>query len=288
MLEETNGLDLAAGVTMVRAAFAGVVLLVEGETDLHVFRELVCASCKVIPGYGKGNVIDAIRAVREDNTDGVIAIVDADFARVRGDGALCEGLFHCDGHDLEVMILQSRAFDRILAKYASGQKLAQLLKKKGATHFRDLLFALAAALGAVRHLSVERNWAWDFDGINWKTVVDIGELSVSIEKYVEQLISRRPVVGHSIESVVGLVVGLNSANMAAEFAVGRDAVELLCAGLRKTIGNLDSKIACADNMLCVTHLTFSWHDFVETGLYQSLRLWETSNPGYPLLRERAA
>ena len=72
---------------------------------------------------GKQNVCEVVRILDNDNFDGVLGLVDADFDRIEGVPARGPNIVMPEYHDLETMLLCSQALDRILVEFGSQDKI---------------------------------------------------------------------------------------------------------------------------------------------------------------------
>ena len=53
--------DIANNVRMTRTLFSGAIMIVEGDTDIRVYKQFVIETqCSLIPVYGKPNVIGTL------------------------------------------------------------------------------------------------------------------------------------------------------------------------------------------------------------------------------------
>ena len=77
--------DIANSVRLLRSAFSGTVLIVEGGKDLRVYRRFVDNNqCKLVNAFCKDNAIGALNILEMNNFQGVLAIVDTDFWNLDG------------------------------------------------------------------------------------------------------------------------------------------------------------------------------------------------------------
>ncbi len=90
-------------------------LLVEGSTDERVYQHFIAKDrCQIIVAHGKENVINALAILEKDYFLGVLAIVDADFMVLEEKQPSSQNLFLTDMHDLELMIINSPAFEKVI------------------------------------------------------------------------------------------------------------------------------------------------------------------------------
>ena len=122
---------LATEAIMTLAAFDGVVIFVEGPTDMTIFEDFLPQErFRIIHSVNKDialaalGVIDGFDNIDQQKKRRILALVDADFDRPM-DAEFRDQAFLTDHHDLETMMLWSPAFDRWLRQYAIPTKLAQ-------------------------------------------------------------------------------------------------------------------------------------------------------------------
>ncbi|MFM7438848.1 MAG: DUF4435 domain-containing protein, partial [Snowella sp.] len=100
-----------------RSTFSGTFLLVEGSTDKVFYERFVNKNeCEVITNSipGKQRVIQVLNILENSEFKGILAIVDADFDHLEFSLYNTPNLLRTDTHDLETMLLQSSAFDKVL------------------------------------------------------------------------------------------------------------------------------------------------------------------------------
>ena len=114
MKQYLTAYDTANTVRMTRTQHPGAVMMVEGDTDMRVFKRFVKETdCLLIPAANKDNAIGALEILEKDNIKGVLAIVDADFWNLDGIKPDSLNVFLTDTHDLETMIFFTSALGRL-------------------------------------------------------------------------------------------------------------------------------------------------------------------------------
>ena len=122
--------DLAGEVRMGRSLDPRTVLIVEGATDARFFERFVDHEhCYVLAAHDRERAVAVLRVLNSVPLSGILAIVDADFRRLTGTLEPDQSLLYCDGHDLEIMVLQSQALDRVVTEHCSQEKLNAFLSK---------------------------------------------------------------------------------------------------------------------------------------------------------------
>jgi Protein of unknown function (DUF4435) len=129
-------------------------LIVEGETDKKVYGWFVDKNaCEVIIAYSKATAIEVLSLLAKDAFPGVLAIVDADFDVLERRFPASQNLLFTDVHDLETMMINSPAFDKILAEYGSEDKIATFVRSAGKP-VRMMLAESGLSIGYLRWVSL--------------------------------------------------------------------------------------------------------------------------------------
>lgn len=103
---------LANQARMARAADSRAVVFVEGDVDARFFERFIDHEfCVVRAAHDRQRAVGTLRILNCDNVPGVLAIVDADFGRFTETLEVDGNILFCDGHDLEIMLLQSPALE---------------------------------------------------------------------------------------------------------------------------------------------------------------------------------
>ena len=113
-----------------------VIVLLEGEADIRLFRALLnLGAVKIETANSKNDVIDIVNdlAVEKCYATQLIGICDADFDHILGTSITCQNIFVTDTHDTETMILQSRASEALIAEYAPNEE-SHVLLTEGLIH----------------------------------------------------------------------------------------------------------------------------------------------------------
>lgn len=129
------------------------LLIVEGPTDKKLYGQFIDTSrCQIIIAYSKATAIEALSTLEKDNCLGILAIVDADFDVLEDTLSTSHNLLLTDTHDLETMMLQSPALEKLLTEYCSEGKMATFEEKHG-KDVRAKLVESATPVGYLRWAS---------------------------------------------------------------------------------------------------------------------------------------
>jgi len=118
----------ANAIRLRRSTFSGTFLLVEGSLDRIFYERFVeKVACVLISISGKPSsklrVVAVLSILEKSNFQGVLAIVDADFDHLQVSSHNSPNLIRTDTHDLETMLLNSSALDKVIAEFGSEEKV---------------------------------------------------------------------------------------------------------------------------------------------------------------------
>jgi hypothetical protein len=111
----------ANAIRLRRSTFSGTFLLVEGSSDKIFYDRVIdSAVCTIVVVAGKPSskrrAIEILEIFEKENFSGILAIVDADFDRLETVPYQNSNLLRTDTHDLETLLIQSPALDKVLAE----------------------------------------------------------------------------------------------------------------------------------------------------------------------------
>ena len=277
--------DIANEIRMTRSAHQGSFLIVEGSTDKTVYSQFInSTNCKIIPAHNKENAVQAIKILEDDGFSGALAIVDADFWRLE-DKKVSLNLFLSDGHDLEVMIINSPALDKVLMQFGSSQKIAGFIKKHN-TDIRKKLLDLARPIGYLRWVSLQHNLNLKFEGLNFKKFINERDLSLKKRDLFKTVInhSRKHQIGEDqLQQLIDEVA--SPTHDSYDICCGHDLVCILSLGLTKALGSNNSRDIRPELLEKILRVAYESAYFLTTDLYQSLKAWQMSHPEFQLLKD---
>jgi len=284
MREHLNEHDIANDIRMERGVFPGAFLLVEGDRDSKVYGLVVDHdACTIVVGCGRDNVLGAIRILNDGGFAGALAIIDADFDNVTGEKPLIPNTLRTDLHDLECMLIQSPAFDRVLDEHGTAQRIerfATSVRRPINAH----LVACAVPVGCLRLVSQTDKLALDFKELKYNKFVSTADLRINVSDLIQTVVdnSRK----HDLDQAELLEKVTNE--VAAEHdcwqvVCGHDVVEILAIGFRKVFCSRGRAEINTDAIEREMRLAYQPSFLQETQLYQSITSWESSNPPYRVL-----
>ncbi|HDX8364186.1 TPA: DUF4435 domain-containing protein [Aeromonas veronii] len=269
--------------------FQGFNLLVEGETDIKLYKKFTTKdNCKIKVTFGKQKLHQVFDILREREFNKVVGIRDADFLRLNYDGSYIpdyvQDIFITDTHDAEGMIIKSNAFSDFLYEIAKDNHIIAFTNKYGC--IKDYLYRLSYPIACLRLANKMFNLGLFFkpknqDGNTIKYKKFICEKSLTylghdvlINTIVEYSNNRGSKVSDRKKILSHLEQTINSNYDINEIINGHDLAEILCIlcnkGLKSSHENIKSA-PCVESML---RLSYSKEHFSSSQLYRDLQSWQ--------------
>jgi hypothetical protein len=138
------------------------LLVVEGESDsLTLTPHINMSKARIVVGYGRESVEEAIRLSDQNQLERVVAIADSDVDRhiPRVKTFSSPNLIRTQNYDLEADILfAENFFEHLLYSQASRETIEAFLVANGTQTALDTLVKLAGSIGMTRVKSVENGY----------------------------------------------------------------------------------------------------------------------------------
>ena len=260
-------------------------VVVEGITDYRVYGKIFDPSvCEVIIGESKDNVVEAIKMCEEKQLEGIIGIVDADFWHTQQyPPHLPKTLFVTDYHDLECMMLHSKAFEYVLLEYGEPSKIARFERKVQDKLISNMLENVGI-LGYLRKLSLNKRLDLRFSGLNFQEFTDAEDLKIQEGQLIKYILfishkQNQYDVGQVSKWLHELIKPYDDL---WQICCGHDLVEWLTLGFANCFGNYNAKKLFSGQLEGSFRLTYHAELFEQTQLYKGLQEWEKQNTTYRL------
>lgn len=280
MIGNISSNDVANQISMMRSAFKGTVVVVEGVTDSRVYSKFADKdNTQIVIAYSKDNARRAVTECRVSRRDlKVIGIIDSDLGRLNGK-TVQPPLFETDKRDLECMMISSRALDDVLAEYADTEQMEEFIKANGPV--RDAIARASAPIGILMYISDRDHLCLCFKDLDYRTFVDRSSLKINLRMLLEDIysVSKNPQIGKKALSD-RLYRELGLLEDPWDAARGHDAVAVLTIALTKVFGSYNAGGLKEGQVGGALRLAFSADDFELTDLYRDTSEWsrKTENP----------
>ena len=272
---------LVAEVKMNRMSHDGSFLIVEGKDDVRFWTPTSRrhASCELVDGEGKRNVIGGIQRLDVENFAGVLGVVDNDYDLLDGIAVESENLLATDAHDLECLLCRSSALDAVLAEHGSRPKIERFENETG-SDVRTGLLKRALVFGRLRWAAVRCHPVIDLGRLNVSRFVDRDTWTVTVEESICKALLDSHDDAHAMTH---RIVELPRADP-WYVARGHDMIEILRIGLRHTLGELPASVG-VEEIGRMLRAAMSQDDLQATKLWTAMRTWEGANRPYMVLAD---
>lgn len=270
-------------IRLLRSTHTGTFLLVEGDSDKKFYGRFIDPNtCQLVIISGKPSskqrIIDVLQILEKDNFLGVVAIVDADFDHLEVNIVNHPNLLRTDTHDLETMLIQSPAFDKVLTEFGSEDKISQFSED-----IRQVLVQSGTSIGYLRWISVNENLNLKFEGLAFKKFINEDTLKIDELKLIEEVKNKsqkQSLKNETLQKV--LIEKYNPNDDPWQVCCGHDLVAILSLGLGKAIGSEKSQTVTQESLERSLRLAYEEIHFKSTQLYLDLSVWEENHPPFKI------
>lgn len=269
-----------------RSIFPGTFLLVEGRSDRIFYERFIDkVACEVVTVSGKPSsklrVIAVLDILEKSSFQGVLALVDADFDRLETSSHHSPNLLRTDTHDLETMLLNSFALDKVIAEFGSEEKITRFGRD-----VRTALLEAGMSVGYLLWVSQRNGFNLTFDGITFSKFIDEQTLQIDELRLIQEVKNKSQAFSLKSEELQQRLTSQKSSSHDPwQVCCGHDLVEILSLGLRKAIGS--SKATDVEPISLERNLRFAYEEayFRKTQVYLGIRTWESNNQPFKVLRD---
>jgi len=266
---------IANSIRLLRGDHEGVFLIVEGHSDKLIYERLVNKQeVRVTIASGKNNAIKALSILeKEDNFRRVVAVIDADFSRIEQQILDSNNLFLTDEHDLEMMLIKSAAFDKLLKERGSEEKI-----KAFTEDIRETLLKLGQEIGKLRWLSLRNKLDLKFEGLNFKNFIDKENLSINIDKLIISIKNHSQKLSLDEQQIKQDLSVISDENHDPwQLCCGHDFIDILAIALCKVLGTWNANDVKTEVLERELRLAYELSYFYQTQIYQLMVNWQSNH-----------
>ena len=266
---------IANSIRLLRGDHEGVFLIVEGHSDKLIYERLVNKQeVRVTIASGKNNAIKALSILeKEDNFRRVVAVIDADFSRIEQQIPDSNNLFLTDEHDLEMMLIKSAAFDKLLKERGSEEKI-----KAFTEDIRETLLKLGQEIGKLRWLSLRNKLDLKFEGLNFKNFIDQKNLSINIDKLIISIKNNSQKLSLDEQQIKQDLSVISDENHDPwQLCCGHDFIGILAIALCKVLGTWNANDVKTEVLERELRLAYELSYFYQTQIYQLMVNWQSNH-----------
>ena len=266
---------IANSIRLLRSDHEGVFLIVEGHSDKLIYERLVNKQeVRVTIASGKNNAIKALSILeKEDNFRRVVAVIDADFSRIEQQIPHSNNLFLTDEHDLEMMLIKSAAFDKLLKERGSEEKI-----KAFTEDIRETLLKLGQEIGKLRWLSLRNKLDLKSEGLKFVKFIDKENLSINIDELIRSIKnnSKKPSLDEQqIKQDLSVISDENHDPW--QLCCGHDFIDILAIALCKVLGTWNANDVKTEVLERELRLAYELSYFYQTQIYQLMINWQSNH-----------
>jgi 5S rRNA maturation endonuclease (ribonuclease M5) len=267
--------SIANRIRLLRGDHEGVFLIVEGHSDKLIYERLVNKQeVRVTIASGKNNAIKALSILeKEDNFRRVVAVIDADFSRIEQQIPHSNNLFLTDEHDLEMMLIKSAAFDKLLKERGSEEKI-----KAFTEDIRETLLKLGQEIGKLRWLSLRNKLDLKFEGLNFKNFIDKEKLSINIDELIISIKNHSQKLSLDEQQIKQDLSVISDENHDPwQLYCGHDFISILAIALCKVLGTWNANDVKTEVLERELRLAYELSYFYQTQIYQLMVNWQSNH-----------
>lgn len=277
--------DRVANAIMQNASFKGYYLIVEGSKDSKLYGKFVNEQEIIIKeAFGNQKVKEVIKILTERGFNRKIGIIDADFTRITGEEIEIDGLFITDDHDIEVMVIRTRALEYVLSVCCPKYKIQEFEKKQNVS-VRDQIFKLGKEVGYLKLA----NKIYDL-GLVFKPKNPEGN-QIKYKKFISDKTLKYLGDGKLIDTVTNYSVNksekIQSKNTISEklsvikreeyliyqLVNGHDLTNVLFILMKKVLHSKNKILQDTNSVEDSLILAYEFDDFKTTDLYVEIKSW---------------
>lgn len=279
MREQITPDRIANSIRLLRSDHEGVFLIVEGHSDKLIYERLVNKQeVRITIASGKNNAIKALSILEKENFCRVFAVIDADFSRIEQQIPDSNNLFLTDEHDLEMMLIKSAAFDKLLKERGSEEKIAAFSKD-----IRETLLKLGQEIGKLRLLSLRNKLDLKFEGLKFGKFIDKEKLSINIDELIRSIKNHSQKLSLDEQQIKQDLSVISDENHDPwQLCCGHDFISILAIALLKVLGTWDTNDVKKEDLERELRLAYELSYFYQTQIYQLMVNWQSNNHPYQI------
>ncbi len=261
-----------------RSNYHSAFIIVEGPSDLNFYNQVVLED-GIVVASNKSMAIEILEILNKDNFLGVVAIVDKDFDKLREILPQADNLFFTDSHDLETLLIQSPALEKVLGELGSKKKINELGRG-----VRDVLLDAGCSIGYLRWISLQGALHLDFKNIQCRNFLDKKSLVLDESNLIKEVKNKSQKPGLNVNDLQKQVNQLRNPNHDRwQVCRGHDLVQIMSFGLTYAIGTRDHAEVTVESLERSLRLAYQSSYFSQTRLYSDLEHWQHQH-SYQILK----
>ncbi|TAH30541.1 MAG: DUF4435 domain-containing protein [Cytophagales bacterium] len=242
-------------------------VLVEGDTDVRLFRKIFDSHCKVENIIGGSSKVESAVAELLGRHHLIIGIRDADFIHLNQSGYNNPNIFLTDFHDIEMMLIANdKLFYAILIEYFNDQMECDVT--------RSYIIESINFISLLKLLNDREMLEFKFE-VGFVDLIDFESCNIDYEQYFNRLLSKSPSVKiKNLDDILSKLENLKQQNPNKfQLCNGHDFIDAFAEFLRKKGNNPSLKNNFLDSLF---RIACTKEEFEKTMLYQDIKKWAKS------------
>lgn len=270
--------------------FTGYYLIVEGSKDVKLYGKFCNKeTIKLKQAFGAPNLLKIHSLLNERGFKRKLGILDRDFLEILsvGDKDFNSEIFYTDYHDIEVMMIMSRAFENVLQVYTSEEKLNDFEKKMG-KKLIELLFNISDNIGYLKLVEKKYKFGLKFkpEQIDGNTIKYSDFISDKLEYKGDDFLirsiinySRNRTTNKLIEKDIKEKYSLEKKAKydSKQLSNGHDLSNIILIFFKKTLRSSNRMLIDYNSIEDSLILAYEYEEFRTTQLYEQLTSWSKEN-----------
>lgn len=287
-MEEFITPERIANAIMQDNRFEGYYLIVEGNKDVKLYSKFIKKdNIRIRPALGNMKVKETLSILEERDFKKKFGIIDSDFNKIILDKIDMDCLFETDDHDIEVMMINSRALENVVSLFCTPEKIIKF-EKINKTNILDSLFNVAIEVGYLKLANKINDLGLSFkpktaDGnlIRYSNFTCIKSLKyLGDEKLIDSVISYSRVKNSKMkkkpEIERSLIKSKKTKYDRNQLVNGHDLCNVLFILMKKVLGSSNKMLVNNNSVEDSLILSYEYVQFQETTLYNNIKEWSDS------------
>ena len=277
-----------ANAIMQNKSFDGYYVIVEGMKDYKVYQKFFNEDEIIIKeAFGKYKVVEVLNILTERGFKNKIGIVDSDFSQVLAPREIIDNLFVTDDHDIEIMIIKTKALETVVNLYCSKSRIKEFEKLNKKT-IREILFLIGREIGFLKFANKMHDLGLLFkpkqaegNQIRYKHFVDDKDLKyLGKDRLIEAVFNFSQSKSKNIKAKDIIREKFNEIS-AIDFDVthivnGHDLSNILLILMKNVLKSSNKMLFDFNSVEDSLILAYQFSDFQNTNLFKDLKEWSDS------------
>jgi len=179
---------------------------------------------------------------------------------------------------MEMMLIKSAAFDKLLKERGSEEKIAAFSKD-----IRETLLKLGQEIGKLRLLSLRNELNLKFEGLNFSKFIDKKNLSIDIDKLIISIKNHSQKLSLDEQQIKQDLSVISDENHDPwQLCCGHDFISILASALWKVLGTWNANDLKKEDLERELRLAYELSYFYQTQIYTLMVNWQSNHHPYKI------